>query len=508
MLKIIDEDIEDQTERTIAKKVIEGLTISTPRELDQNTIYKDGISILDVKETFVKQRIKKIAKETIVLDAKEKPKQYYLSIARQNIIIDFIKSLTYCYLKDFDSNDRIINLKNGLYFLDGCGNKLKGNFSTTEGDQPIEDDIETKYFMTHKEYIDEYGKPYKSFIQIPVNYDPKAENREIDEVLCDIVGINDVALIYEVMGYFLVPHVKYSKAFMLYGDTGTGKTTIINIVRQFFGNQNISGVALQKLDDKFEIEKTRNKLINIFDDLSSKPIEYVGNFKALVTNSRLYGRIKHIQNEIDWLNRCKGLFACNVLPAIKYYVTDAFYKRWVLIPCYNNLNELETFSTEIRDKQYSESELSGLLIKLLQALIRLEERKNFPRIWQDIDFVKNYWNMDINPVKLFCDENCDIGEEVYEVDYDLFYTEVNNYRKAKQVKEITKNLITRSLNKLNDKIGKPKKVNKKSSSIEMFPSGHKYRFIRFKQEYIEKNLEFKPSSNLDNILNINKEINR
>lgn len=494
LLKIINEQIEEQIERSIAKEVIEKLIIASPREIDQITLYKDGISVLDIKNTFVKSCIKKIT---------NKVDKYSLSIAKQNMIIDFVKSLTYCSLDDFDSNDRIINLKNGLYFLDGCGIKLKEDFQTTEGRKPTKEDETLKHFMTHQEYIEKYGDPYKSFIQIPIDYDPKALNTEMDQVLCDIVGFDDVKLIYEMMAYFLVPHVKYSKAFMLYGDTGTGKTTIINIIRQFFGNQNISGVELQKLDDKFEIEKTRNKLINIFDDLSSKPIEYVGNFKALVTNSRLYGRIKHVQYEIDWENRCKGLFACNVLPAIKYYVTDAFYKRWVLIPCYNNLNELETFSTEIRDKQYSESELSGLLNKLLQALRRLEERKNFPEVWQNIEFVKNYWNMDINPVKLFVDENCDIGDEDYEVDYDLFYTELNKYRKTKQVKEITKNLMTRSLNKLNDKIGKPKKINKKSSSIERFPSGRKYTHIRFKHDYPN---DIKPIGNLDNLLNINEEI--
>ena len=110
-----------------------------------------------------------------------------------------------------------------------------------------------------------------------------------------------------------------SKNLIVQAGAGTGKTTIINIIIQFFGKQNISGVELQKLDDKFEIEKTRNKLINIFDDLSSKPIKYVGNFKGLVTNSSMRGRIKHIQNEIEWRNRCKGLFACNVLPQIKEY---------------------------------------------------------------------------------------------------------------------------------------------------------------------------------------------
>ena len=493
--------IEDQTERTIAKSVIEELKIATPSELDIITIYKDGISILDIKDTFVKPYIKKYANETILLDAKGKnPKKYRLSISRQNMIIDFIKSLTYCSLKDFDSNDRIINVENGLYFLDGY--KVVAKKEESDGFRETNDGERIYYKIKHFKQHKNLKKPYKSFIQIPVNYDPGAENLEIDQILVDIVGFEDVKLIYEMMGYFLASYVKFSKAFMLYGETGTGKTTIINIIRQFFGKQNISGVELQKLDDPFQIEKTRNKLINIFDDLSSKPIKFVGNFKGLVTNSSMRGSIKHVQGEIEWDNRCKGLFACNTLPTIKDYLTNAFYKRWVLIPCYEDFKEKGKEDTNIRDKKYSEGEKSGLLNKLLQALKRLEERKNFPEVWQDIEFVKNHWNMDINPVKLFVDDNCEIGEESYELDKGLLLTELNKYREKKQVKPIKQNSLTRSLNKLDMRIGRPIKVNKQTKSIVKFPSGDKYKYIRFKEEYKMSNL--KP--NLNNILNINKEI--
>ncbi len=496
-----NEKLEEQTERIIAKEVIDILKIATPRELDIITIYKDGISVLDIKETFVKPYIKKIANQTYVPESKgENSKKYRLSISRQNMIIDFIKSLTYCSLKDFDSNERIINLKNGLYYLDGY--KFVATEEENDGFKETKDGKKIYYKIRHFKPHKDLKKPYKSFIQIPVNYDPGAECLETDRILGEIVGFNEVPLIYEMFAYFLAPYVKYSKAFMLYGETGTGKTTIINIIEQFFGKQNISGVELQKLDDPFQIEKTRNKLINIFDDLSSRPIKFVGKFKGLVTNSSMRGSIKHVQAEVEWINRCKGLFACNVLPTIKEYVTDAFYKRFVLIACFENFKEKGTEDTDIRDKKYSEGAKSGLLNKLLQALKRLEERKNFPEVWQDIDYVKNYWNMDINPVKLFVDENCEIDDPSYEVDKELFFTEVNKYRKDKQVKKISKSMVTRSLNKLNDNI----KVIKKTKKYYPNSSGHSYKGIQFTEEYSLEHIELKPESNLDNILNINKEI--
>lgn len=497
--------VNEQLEREIAKENIIRIPIVTARETDQMHIYQNGIFIHERFDTIIKQIIKEIANETIIDGSNNQTRKYNLNISGQNLIIDFIKSFTYCSLDDFDSNERIINLKNGLYYLDGYEGILpnptteNGNYEAKAGDKLIRG---TKYFRSHEDYIKEYKKPYKSLIQIPVNYDPKAENLEIDQIFSDIFGFNTIPLIYEMIGYFLLPSKIYSKAFMLYGETGTGKTTAINIITQLIGFENISGIELQKLDDKFELEKTRNKLINIFDDLSSKPIKYVGNFKKLVTNTWLYGRIKFIQEEIKWINRCKGLFACNVLPKIKEYVTDAFYTRWVLIPCFNDMKELRKKEedpikrrefSKIREKEYSEEELSGLFNKCIQAIRRLEERGSFPEEWQDIDYVRDYWNMDINPVSTFIEECCNKGDS-YEINYEQFYTQLNRFRKEKRVKEITKTLMTRSLTKLGiEKVDKGSKVDKEDRYV--------FRGIQFKLEYATEHLEIAEKDNLVKYIN-------
>lgn len=485
-------DVEEQTERIIAKSVKNSLLIATPNETEEMLIYQDGIFIGGkIALSKIKQVIKEKANKAYSTDRRGKIKPYYLSIAIQKMIIDFIKSFSCCPLDDFDANERIINLKNGLYYLDGFQGVIPnprtedGHYDTKEDNHLI---IGIKYFRTHEDFIKEYGEPYKSMIQIPVNYNMDAENLEIDEILSDIFSFETVPLFYEMVGYFILPTVKYGKAFMLYGQTGTGKTTVINIITQFIGFNNTSGVELQYLDVKFEIEKTKDKLINIFDDLSSRPIKYVGNFKKLVTNTWLYGRIKHLQNEVRWINRCKCLFACNDLPSIKEYVTDAFYKRWVLTPCFNSIKELGIKVKGIRDKKFSDMEMSGLFNKVIVGIKRLEERSNFPEIWQDIDFVKKYWNMDINPVALFVGEFCEVGEVKYEIDYDFLFKQINQFRKDHQVKEISKTMITKSLKKLNDKID-VKKVSAKSPSINRFTSGHKYIGIKLKGDFEIKNIE-------------------
>ena len=381
---------------------------------------------------------------------------YKLTISKRNAIIELVKTYTFKNIKDFDHRDNRINFKNGHL-------------------------IRTKQKKVFIEHFKHNENPYLSRIQIPVKYDPEATNLEMDQILADIFGFDTVPLIYEMLGYFLLPHTKYGKAFMLYGGTGTGKTTAINIMTQFIGYDNISGVELQKLDDNFEITKTKDKLINIFDDLSSRPIEYVGNFKKLVTNTWMYGRRKFVQEETKWKNRCKPLFASNVLPLPSKYITDAFYKRWILIPCFNNMKELDIKNNEIRGRIFSEKEMSGLLNKVLQALDRLEERRGFPEEWQDLEFVKNRWLIDMNPVSLFIEECCN-KNDFGEINYEDFYRQVNKFRNSKRAKTITKTMMTKSLKLLGiNKMDRGSKVEKQNR--------YYFKGLQFKIDYELEHME-------------------
>lgn len=481
MYTMLEEKNEIQMEREIALDVTGLHEIATIIETDEICLYKDGIYNRGSGAfNMVRDYVKEIASHKEMVYIKT-TKPYHLSIARQNMIIDFIRGYTYCSIDDFDKDDRVINLKNGLYFLDGFI-KLKAGVYSTKNKDKLE--FEKVYFITHEQYINDKGAPYKSFIQIPVNYKEGTTCEGIEKVFSMVFG-DSTPLIYEMIGYFMIPSTKYGKAFMFYGQTGTGKTTVINIIVKFIGFNNTSGVELQLLNKPFELVKTRDKLLNVFDDLSNMPISLVGNFKKLITNIYLYGRIKHVQAEPRWRNKCKALFACNILPKIKEYVTDAFYKRWVLEPCFVDFKVLGIMDSNLRDYKYSEDDMSGLFNKALEGLKRLEGRGNFPEEWQDIDFVKNYWLMDINPVNKFVAECCELGED-FEVDYDVFYEELCKFRERHKVKEITKTMMTKALKKVVKKL-EVKKVSKKSSAISVFPSGHKYVGIKFRDDY---NLEF------------------
>jgi phage/plasmid-associated DNA primase len=463
---------ETQIERKIAIEIVKQLNIATIREFGEMTIHMEGINI---GGNYAQSRIL----ETIDYIAEKEG--FELSTAKKNLIIYFIKANSYYTIKEFDYKP-VLNCKNGLYYFEGIVGTIEENGKAVKG-------------ITHFEYHSKPRiEPYKSFIQINANYDPKAECLGIDQVLTDVLGFETVPLFYEWLAYCCMNSVKYGKALMLYGQTGTGKTSILNIIFQFLGTINISQIPLHRLSKRFQIAFTRNKLANLFDDLPAKEIDYTDGFRRLCTNEYLSGEQKG-KGWIDWLNRCKPIFSCNELPKVKKEVPNAFYNRWILLPCFNDLEELGILDKTIREKKYSEEELSGLLNKVIQYWNRLEEDQGFIGNWDNLDYVKKNWEIDINPVALFVDECCDL--EVGEVDYELFHSQVNKFRRAHQVKEISKTIMTKSLLKLNNKIEK-KKVNKKYHPES---SGHKFIGIQFKPDFISENIKFEEKPTLVKYMN-------
>lgn len=439
-----------QIERMIANYILNQNIIYTLIETDELCLYKEGRFIYGAG-------VKAIIR-TQITNLTENIEDYEESKAKRSMIFEFIKSQSFCSVNEFDCNDNVVNLINGLY-----------NF-------------EDNMFIPHDP---NNPNPYKSFIQLPIEYNSNAKCPTTKKFFTEVFGPERVSLMDEWFAYLMMNTVKYHKALMLYGPTDTGETTFLQLVYAFLGWKHISGVSLQDLWRPFQISNLRDTLANIHDDLDTKTISYIGMFKKIVTNMYLTGEIKNVQDYVDWLNRTKLMFACNRLPKPKD-VGDDFWRRWILLPCFNQFIKGINRDSDMLIKITTPEELSGLFNQAIEGWKRLEERGGFPEEWDNIERIKDIWLMDINPVSAFVDKYCNIGNPEYEVDYELFYKKVCDYRKKHQVKEISKNICTRSLGRIDERI-KTKKVSKK---YHPETSGHKYIYIEFKEE-ASKKLNFK-----------------
>jgi putative DNA primase/helicase len=377
-------------------------------ETSELTLYREGVFIRGVT---AKNNIDDIIFSWIYEKTKPLlPTPYITKIVSNGINNEYLISQD-----EFDKEDDRITLKNG-------------SFSIWKGDS---------YFTEHIKF--DYT-PYKTFIKIPQIYDENALCPAIDKFLEDTFGPDTVPLILKMIGYIIFPSTKFQKSFILHGVADSGKTTFISMLRKFIGLNNCAEISLQDVGKQFKVANMRDKLVNIYDDLSfHSKVRDLSVFKTLVTNPTLSGDIKFIQASGNWRNFCTQVFTCNALPPIPINTGDDLWRRIILITCSNKVKNRDR---NILKKITTQSELSGLLNKVIKAYQQLLDDDGFNDEWEQADYIEGVWNMNSTPLKLFIDEMCVMSGEILKKD---FMIELNIFRCELNTYPLTMNKITREL---------------------------------------------------------------
>ena len=321
----------DETKKVAAYKIAQFLVqhhhIKTTDEKKRELyIYKDGIYIQG--ENIIGAEIQRILEE-------------FCSTHGKREIIEKIKDLTLIDRSEFGSEDKLINLENGIY------------------------NLQKKELLNHD--------PDHSFLtKIPVSFNPQADCPRIKKFLNEILDEHSIKIIQEWAGYALYRRYFIKKAIIFVGERDTGKTTLINLLIRFFSPKNISGVSLQRIGaDKFATSQLYAKHLNVYDDLSAKDITDNGTFKIATGGGLATGEYK-FGNQFQFQNYSKLTFACNKIPHIIDTQDEAFFSRWIVIQFNKQINTPNQF---LLDEITTNQELSGFLNLALEGLHRLLETR-------------------------------------------------------------------------------------------------------------------------------------
>jgi P4 family phage/plasmid primase-like protien len=211
--------------------------------------------------------------------------------------------------------------------------------------------------------------------QIPVKYDPKAECPNIDKAVIQILGDTQKCTFCEGVGYSLYKATPIHKAQLLVGSGANGKSTLLEVIKAFLGEENVSNVPLQAIcGDRFASAELYGKLANICADLPDRRLVQTGTFKMATGGDTLRGE-KKFHDGFSYKNHAKMWFSCNKVPET-YDDTEAFFRRWNIINCPNKF-EGANCDKNILTKLTTPEELSGLLNQSLNALKDLLDHGDF-----------------------------------------------------------------------------------------------------------------------------------
>jgi len=209
----------------------------------------------------------------------------------------------------------------------------------------------------------------KFTFQLPVEWNPEAACPLIEEFITQIVDKDDVALVYQVIGYCLWRGYPIQKAVMLVGDGSNGKSTLLNLIIGLLGKENVSGIALQELShNRFAGSRLYGKHANLHPDLSDKGLKDPGKFK-MATGGDPINAEKKFRDGFDFYSYAKLIYSANKLPEVTD-TTGAFFRRWIIIN-FPNIFDDDTADKNLIDKLTTPEELSGLLKNSVLALQHL-----------------------------------------------------------------------------------------------------------------------------------------
>ena len=243
-------------------------------------------------------------------------------------------------------------------------------------------------------------------------FDPTAYNKDVDNLFDKLTCYDkDLRLLLEEMvGYCLLPTAKFQKAFILTGGGSNGKSTFLDMLVDFLGNENVSSLSLKELNHNFKISEITSKLANIGDDISGEYMEDSSIFKKLVTGEDITVDIKN-KDPYKLRNTAKLIFAANELP-MTMDKSDGMGRRLMLVPFNAKFSPHdEDYDPFIIDKLRSENARSYLLNLGIRGAKRLFFNNGFTQP-EVVDETIREYNIMNNNVTAFLETHRHIIEDM------------------------------------------------------------------------------------------------
>ncbi len=253
----------------------------------------------------------------------------------------------------FDKKKRIVHCANGILRLKDKGGATFTGFN-----------------------VNDYSRN-----QSPIAFDKEAEcPRFLKELIKGGVGDEDTILIQKWMGLALLGDNAPQRFLILDGQAGGGKSTLIRIIREIVGSQNVYQLRTQHLGDRFELFRYIGKTLLIGSDVSGRFLthKYAHVIKSLVGGDPLRGEGKNKNGCFDIKGNFNIIISCNTRLKVLLEDDIGAWKRRLLIVRYVKpppKKPIPDFDVQLVEKEGS-GILNWALEGLQKALADIDESGN------------------------------------------------------------------------------------------------------------------------------------
>jgi len=285
----------------------------------------------------------------------------YYGIPRSEVseLLATIRATTYLTNNDFDTYPELIHLKNCII-----------NVKTMKVFE------QTHELLTRN--------------QIQTAYKPETKCPLILKFLKEIMPEGaELKTLIELMASILLHKVKLEKAIIFVGDQANGKSTLIELIIDILGSQNISNVSLQRLAvNNFATSTMLGKILNAYGDLDINSIEQTGMIKQIISHEHIMVEKKN-KNAYPTKIPIRLLYSANHLPDFPNADEAIFRRFWIIkFPIFI---PPERRDVELLTKLTSSEEKTGFLNILLRNAHQLIKNNFKFTHYQELETTKRLW---------------------------------------------------------------------------------------------------------------------
>jgi len=375
------------------------------------------------------QRIKRSEMQRVIRSLVDEEQLPYISTAVINEVVNMLINDPRLY-RDFDatrkSNQHLIHVRNGVF------------------------DTKTSELITDEKFIRSCNFDYCMDFEFLEDFDAEDTptwNKLLETSLQAESDSDKEQYVYEVLAYLLCRYTKAERAVVLYGDSGSGKSLLCNLVEGAFEARDVIAFMPTALGNKNERFKFRDILLAVNREVPMSQIGQTDVLKSLITCEMITGEEKYQMSE-SFVPRCKLLMAGNTLPNFKEVDdtgNESLIRRLLVLP-FKRVHDMAEADLDMKDKLIGEK--NYIFSRALKYLPSLVERNFVFTECADIkDVLANYAELqDLLPS--FVKDCCEIGEGLKVHNKDILIAVRNYYRDNGMICQMNDNQIINRLIKL------------------------------------------------------------
>jgi len=232
-------------------------------------------------------------------------------------------------------------------------------------------------------------------------YNPDAEGQELKQFIEETIDKEEmVKSLQEFLGYTLTwPSSKYEKMLLILGGTDTGKSTLVEVIEELYGESTLTKISFPQLgmDRAFHVPDLKDSILNIDTDMEDKDIQRKSRVKKIVSKEEIYAEAKG-KDGYKMQPKANHLVTSNNCPEHSD-ATDAYFNRFITLTATTRVPE-EKKDRELSEKLKSEENIQWLFKWALDGLDRLNRQNDFT--WNPTEYeTKKLWDRFGNSVQQF-----------------------------------------------------------------------------------------------------------